>query len=57
MSWQGDTNVTLRSSQARWNRFSASATQIFNTSAPCSRRKGEIGVQQLGGAVMIIRVY
>ena len=35
----------------------ASAGQIFNTFGALFSHKGEIGVQQLGGAVMIIRVY
>ena len=34
-----------------------SAGQIFNTFGALFSKKGEIGVQQLGGAVMIIRVY
>jgi hypothetical protein len=34
-----------------------SAGQIFNTIGALFARKSEIGVQQLGGAVMIARVY
>src|SRR5262249_52720461 len=35
----------------------SSAMQIFNTLGALFARKSEIGVQQLGGAVMIMRVY
>ena len=35
----------------------ASAGQIFSTFSALFARKGDIGVQQLGGAVMILRVY
>jgi regulator of sigma E protease len=35
----------------------ASAGQIFNTFSALFARHGDIGVQQLGGAVMILRVY
>jgi regulator of sigma E protease len=54
-AWQGDTNTTLvHPSPAE--QLKASAGQIFNTFGALFS-KSEIGVQQLGGAVMIIRVY
>lgn len=56
MSWQGETNVTLMH-QSPLEQIQASVEQIFNTFGALFSRKGEIGVQQLGGAVMIIRVY
>jgi regulator of sigma E protease len=56
MSWQGDTNVTLVR-QNPLDQIQASVDQICNTFSALFARKGEIGVQQLGGAVMIIRVY
>ncbi len=40
-----------------FEQIQASAAQIFNTFGALFNKKGEIGVQQLGGAVMIIRVY
>ena len=56
MAWVGDTNVPLvHPSPAE--QIKASAMQIFNTFGALFEHKGEIGVQQLGGAVMIIRVY
>jgi regulator of sigma E protease len=56
MSWQGDTNTTLVH-PSPLEQIQTSAGQIFNTFGALFARKGEIGVQQLGGAVMIIRVY
>jgi regulator of sigma E protease len=56
MSWQGDTNVTL-AHPTPWEQIQTSVGQIFNTFGALFNRKGEIGVQQLGGAVMIVRVY
>ena len=56
LSWQGDTNVMLAHPTPQ-EQIRASATQIFNTFGALFSRHGEIGVQQLGGAVMIIRVY
>lgn len=56
VSWQADTNVTLLHPNPM-EQIQASAGQIFNTFGALFSRKGEIGVQQLGGAVMIIRVY
>jgi regulator of sigma E protease len=56
ISWQADTNVTLLHPKP-FEQIQASAAQIFNTFGALFNKKGEIGVQQLGGAVMIIRVY
>ncbi|MEI8290919.1 MAG: RIP metalloprotease RseP [Verrucomicrobiota bacterium] len=56
ISWQGN-NGTLLVHPGPLEQISASAGQIFNTFGALFARKGEIGVQQLGGAVMIIRVY
>jgi regulator of sigma E protease len=55
-SWQGNTNVTL-SHPGPWEQIQASASQIFATIGAVFSKKTDIGVQQLGGAVMIIRVY
>jgi regulator of sigma E protease len=56
MSVIGDTNVMLVH-QSPGEQIQASAAQIFNTLGALFAKKGEIGVQQLGGAVMILRVY
>jgi len=56
VSWKGDTNFMLVHPNP-WDQVSASATQIFSTIGALFQPKGQIGVQQLGGAVMIIRVY
>lgn len=40
-----------------WEQIEASANQIFGTIGAVFSSKTDIGVQQLGGAVMIIRVY
>jgi Zn-dependent protease len=52
----GDTNVSLVYSTPV-EQIKTSAAQIFNTLNALFAKKGEIGVQQLGGAVMILRVY
>jgi len=54
-AWQGDTNKTLVYPSPA-EQLQASAGQIFNTFGALFSHS-EIGVQQLGGAVMIIRVY
>ncbi len=54
-AWQGDTNTTLLYPSPA-EQLEQSAGQIFNTFGALFS-KSEIGVQQLGGAVMIIRVY
>ena len=57
LSWQGETNRVL-AHPTPWQQIEASAGQIFATvKAVFFRSKNDIGVQQLGGAVMIIRVY
>jgi regulator of sigma E protease len=56
LSWQGNTNVTL-SHPSPWQLIGDSASQIFATVGAVFSKKTDIGVQQLGGAVMIIRVY
>jgi len=55
LSWQGDTNITLLH-PSPLEQIQVSAGQIVNTFGALFS-KSEIGVQQLGGAVMIIRVY
>ncbi len=56
LSWQGNTNKTLVY-PGPWEQIEASAGQIFATIGAVFSKKTDIGVQQLGGAVMIIRVY
>ena len=56
VSWQGNTGSVLVH-PGPLEQIAASAGQIFNTFGALFSKKGEIGVQQLGGAVMIIRVY
>lgn len=56
VSWLGNTNITLvHPTPAEQIRMSAN--QIFATLGAVFSRKGDVGVQQLGGAVMIIRLY
>jgi len=55
-AWLGDTNVTLVYPKPL-EQVQASAMQIVNTVGALFAKKGDIGVQQLGGAVMIGRVY
>jgi regulator of sigma E protease len=55
MAWQGDASTQLVH-PGPWEQIRVSAGQIFYTvAALCS--KGEVGVQQLGGPIMIVRVY
>ncbi|HUZ07529.1 MAG TPA: RIP metalloprotease RseP, partial [Candidatus Paceibacterota bacterium] len=56
LSWLGETNVTLAHPNP-WRQISESSSQIFSTIGALFAPKSQIGVQQLGGAVMIIRVY
>src|ERR1019366_115074 len=56
VAWQADTNVALVH-PSPWSQIQTSAGQIFSTFGALFEHKGQIGVQQLGGAVMIIRVY
>jgi regulator of sigma E protease len=57
MSWQGDTNRTLVY-PGPWEQIQSSVSQIAATiQAVFLKRNNDIGVQQLGGVVMITRVY
>jgi regulator of sigma E protease len=55
-AFKGDTNVMLLH-PSPMDQIQTSAGQIFSTLGALFNRHGDIGVQQLGGAVMIIRVY
>jgi regulator of sigma E protease len=56
IAWQVDTNTTL-AHPSPLDQIRESVGQITGTIGALFERKGDIGVQQLGGAVMIIRVY
>jgi regulator of sigma E protease len=56
LSWQGKTNRALIH-PGPWEQIEQSANQIFATIGAVTSSKTDIGVQQLGGAVMITRVY
>jgi regulator of sigma E protease len=56
LSWQNDTNVSLVHPNPL-EQIQSSVGQIVGTIHALFARGGDIGVQQLGGAVMIIRVY
>jgi regulator of sigma E protease len=56
LAWQGDTNTTLVHPDPA-SQIKDSVGQITGTLGALFKHKGDIGVQQLGGAVMIIRVY
>ncbi|HUA66903.1 MAG TPA: RIP metalloprotease RseP [Candidatus Saccharimonadales bacterium] len=56
LSWQLDTNVSLVY-PTPIEQINTSVGQIYSTLHAVLSRKSEIGVQQLGGAVMIARVY
>jgi regulator of sigma E protease len=55
-AFQGSTNVTL-TYPGPFEQIQASAGQIAATLGAVFSRKTDIGVQQLGGAVMIMRLY
>jgi regulator of sigma E protease len=55
-AWMMDTNVTM-THPSPLEQIEVSASQILNTLGALFQRHGEVGVQQLGGAVMIGRVY
>lgn len=55
-AWQGDTNVLLEH-PSPVDQIKSSVGQIFATIEAITAPKSSIGVQQLGGAVMIVRVY
>jgi regulator of sigma E protease len=56
MSWQADTNVMLVHPDPL-EQIQSSVGQIVGTIGALLHRKSEIGVQQLGGAVMMARIY
>jgi regulator of sigma E protease len=56
LAWQGRTNDAL-AYPTPMEQIKASAYQIFATINTVISRKSDVGVQQLGGAVMIIRAY
>lgn len=56
MAWELDTNVTLMHSPPL-DQIKESAGQIFATLGAVLSRKSHVGVQQLGGAVMIVHVF
>ena len=56
IEWQVDTNVAI-AHPSPLEQIHDSAGQIFATISALFEPKGEIGVQQLGGPVMIVRVY
>lgn len=55
-AWQGNTNVSL-AHPAPVDQIKESASQIYATLSTIFSHKSDVGVQQLGGAVMIIRLY
>jgi regulator of sigma E protease len=58
LSFQANTNVAVKYKYpGPWEQIEDSAGQIFATIGAVFSSKTDIGVQQLGGAVMIIRVY
>jgi regulator of sigma E protease len=56
IAWQGNTNVSL-AHPAPTEQIRESASQIYATLSTIFSHKSDVGVQQLGGAVMIIRLY
>lgn len=56
IEWMVNTNVVLRHPTPA-QQIHDSGSQIFNTIGALFARNNDIGVQQLGGAVMIMRVY
>ena len=56
IGWQGDTNFSL-SHPSPLAQVRAAAGQIYATLSTVLSRKGDVGVQQLGGPVMIVRLY
>ena len=56
VGWQGNTNTSLAYPNPI-EQIETSVGQIFGTLRTLFSRKSDVGVQQLGGAVMIIRVY
>jgi len=56
VSWRGDLHVRLEYPPPA-EQIGESTSQIYATIRAITSRKTDIGVQQLGGAVMIIRLY
>lgn len=56
LGWTGNTNVVLIHPKP-WEQIESSAGQIFATIGAVFFKKNDLGPGQLGGAVMIIRVY
>jgi regulator of sigma E protease len=56
MAWAAETNVTLVH-PSPFDQIQDSAGQIFATIGAVVSPKSNVGVQQLGGAVMIMRLY
>jgi regulator of sigma E protease len=56
LAWEDDTNVLLVHPNPL-DQIKSSVGQIFATIHTITSPKSEVGVQQLGGAVMIARVY
>jgi regulator of sigma E protease len=56
VAWQGSTNVVLLH-PSPWAQVRSSAGQIFATLGVVFSRKTDVGFQQLGGPVMITRLY
>ncbi len=54
--WQEDTNTMLEH-PTPLDQIQSSVSQIFATVQAITSPKSHVGVQQLGGAVMIVRVY
>jgi regulator of sigma E protease len=57
LTWLTSTNAAQMTHPSPWSQIEASVGQIVGTLRVLVSRKSEVGVQQLGGAVMIIRVY
>ena len=55
-AWEGTTNITL-AHPTPFDQIATSANQIFATLGTVFSHKSDVSVQQLGGAVMIIRLY
>jgi len=56
LAWEGKTNVTLIY-PSPLDQIQESAGQIFGTLGVVFSRKTDVGWQQLGGVVMIVRLY
>ncbi len=56
LAWQGNTNFTIIH-PTPYDQIREGTGQIFATLGAVFSRKGDVGVQQLGGPVMIIRLY